>query len=489
MSEEAYNMLCKHAVTAGSAFRWAWLTLQWNLGCRSVNVAKVLLTHMGVEGDAITISFARTKSDLAGDIRHLKHVYCNPHCPQKCSVLALAVLMMSTATNRGSNGAEPASRLFQGKNQAHRFNEQRSKAVAALGDELRLLGFLEEGETISTHSVRKGVGTMLSSKPGGPGIITICLRLSWALGQVMSAHLKLEAGGDCFVGRVAACLDLSSADFAVLPPHFKDPTDPDVVTAGAECFGDVWSSNPDLRELLVRLLASIVCHQEHLTTQFGDGNSAMVQGLALFQDEDRLGRLKLAVTTEPGHLTATGVPPTVYLFKKLETLGRELKTLATAFEEMPDKIVEKFVGLRDSQIEHAGFVTQSIMENALKAQPAMISEQTKSFAIGLGTSQHAHPDQPALSGPGDGTGTLKWGKYPNALLQQHGGTSPYYDTPGQFCMPESFETLNTVARLWYRGNPGHPSAGDGCKIKPCRCLTNESFGPTPSSKSAGSPTN
>ena len=478
MSEEAYNLLCKHAVTAGSAFRWAWLTLQWNLGCRSVNVAKVLLSHMGVEGDAITISFARTKSDLAGDIRHLKHVYCNPHCPQKCSVLALAVLLMSTATNRGSNGAEPASRLFQGKTQAHRFNEQLSKAVAALGDELRLLGFLEEGEIISTHSVRKGMGTMLASKPGGPGIITICLRLSWALGQVMSAYLKLEAGGDCFVGRVAACLDLSSADFAVLPPHFDDPNGQDVVAAGAECFGDVWSSNPDLRGLLVRLLASVVYHQEYLTTHFGGGNSAMVQGLALFQDKDRLGRLKLAVTTEPGHLTATGVPPTVFLFKKLEILGSELKTLATAVEEMPDKIVQQFIGLRDSEIEHAGFVTRDVMETALQAQSLMISEQIKLFVSGFGASQHAHPDQPALPGPGD-TGTLKWGKYPNGLLQRHGGISPYYDTPGQFSMPDSSETLGTVARLWYLGNPGHPSAGNGCKIKPYRWMTNLSFGPTP----------
>ena len=87
MSEEAYNLLCKHAVTAGSAFRWAWLTLQWNLGCRSVNVAKVLLNHMGVEGDAVTISFARTKSDLAGDVRQARTFRRSPRAEAFGAVL------------------------------------------------------------------------------------------------------------------------------------------------------------------------------------------------------------------------------------------------------------------------------------------------------------------------------------------------------------------------------------------------------------------
>ena len=65
----------------------------------------------------------------------------------------------------------------------------------------------------------------------------------------------------------------------------------------------------------------------------------------------------------------------MFLFKKLEILGSELKTLATAVEEMPEKVVQKFIGLRDSQIEHnAGFVIRDIMENALKAQSVMISE-------------------------------------------------------------------------------------------------------------------
>ena len=481
MSKGVYELLAGDAVAAGSAFRWSWLTCQWNLGCRSVNVEKILLDHMGVEGDAITISFARTKSDLGGDVRHLKHVCANPLDPKTCAVLSPGVQLMATAASRNENGTSPASRLCQGKTQAHRFNEQLGKAAGDREDELQGLGFVEKGDHMSTHSIRKGVGTHMTAAPGGPGIITICLRLSWALGQVMSACLKLEAGGDQFAGRAAACLPLDSSNFAVLPPHFPDPSDVDVVAAAEESFGEIWSDHRDLHGLLVRLLASVVCHRDCLVKEFGAGNSALLQGLPVFQDEARLVRLQRAVTTKGGVLTATGVPPTVLLFRKVDMLADQLNALASKIDEMPAQIVKEFLGLRDSQIEHAGFVTQAMLESALQAQATLISQTLKQHMDALGNGS-MHADPPAPNGPADGNGAAAWGKHPSKLMQRHGGRlgrpSPLCDTPPGFTMPKGPGTLHSVARLWWLGNKGHPDAGAGCKIRPCRNLTSASFGPS-----------
>ena len=481
MGKGAYELLARTAVKAGSAFNWSWLTLQWNLGCRSVNIEKILLDHCGVIEDAMTITFARTKSDLGGDIRHLKHVYANPGNPSICSVLALAVQLMATASDRTENGKMPASRLYQGKTQAHRFNEQLSKAAAESEGELQAQGFVEKGEKITTHSIRKGVGTYSTAMPGGPGIITICLRLSWARGQVMSAYLKLEAGGDQFAGRTAACLPLDSSDFAVLPPHFPDPSNADVVAAAIESFGDLWHDHADLHGLLIRLMASVVYHKDYLVKEFGGGNSALLQGLAVFRDESRLLRLQQAVTTQPGALTATGVPPTVHLFNKVDVLGEQLAHLASEIAEMPERTVKNFLELRDSQIEHAGFVTHASLQSALQEQATTISQELKRFADELG-SRSTHTDPIVSDELTDGNGTTSWGKHPSKLMQRHGGThgspSPLYDTPPSFVMPRPSETLHSVARLWFLGNTGHPEAGVGCRIRPCRRLTTDSFGPS-----------
>jgi hypothetical protein len=58
----------------------------------------------------------------------------------------------------------------------------------------------------------------------------------------------------------------------------------------------MWISQPHLQGLLVLLVASVVYHKDFLLASYGDGNSALVQGLALFADEARLGRLQAIVT-------------------------------------------------------------------------------------------------------------------------------------------------------------------------------------------------
>lgn len=67
-----------------------------------------------------------------------------------------------------------------------------------------------------------------SGSTGGPSIVSVCLRCGWSLGNVMERYFRYEAAGDQFTGRTVAGLSVNSDSFAVMPPHFKNPTDSEV---------------------------------------------------------------------------------------------------------------------------------------------------------------------------------------------------------------------------------------------------------------------
>jgi hypothetical protein len=92
---EVYCALCKWLQEDGSnesIFGHCFLTLTWNLMCRSKNTIFIQREHIGWSGDAMTIQFAHSKTDREGqDAGNKRHVYANPfhasylpstiHCP------------------------------------------------------------------------------------------------------------------------------------------------------------------------------------------------------------------------------------------------------------------------------------------------------------------------------------------------------------------------------------------------------------------------
>lgn len=44
-----------------SIFGWAWLTLQWNLLCRTSSVMDIHLEHLDWAGDCLKVTFAKSK--------------------------------------------------------------------------------------------------------------------------------------------------------------------------------------------------------------------------------------------------------------------------------------------------------------------------------------------------------------------------------------------------------------------------------------------
>ena len=97
LSSGVYRFLSLQAIKDGNSFLWAWLTMQWNLMCRSINVQTILLEHFNVDGDAFTEKFFKTKSGQGGEQSYGKHVYANPLTPEICPILSFAVHAMATA--------------------------------------------------------------------------------------------------------------------------------------------------------------------------------------------------------------------------------------------------------------------------------------------------------------------------------------------------------------------------------------------------------
>lgn len=115
-----YRKLCTWMIADGSKealFSWAFLTLTWNLVCRSKNTTCIHKNHLSWEDDSLIIQFAHQKTDMEGDTDATKrHIYANPEDPCICPILALSVYLATTA--RRESGL-----LFGGNNQYERFRK------------------------------------------------------------------------------------------------------------------------------------------------------------------------------------------------------------------------------------------------------------------------------------------------------------------------------------------------------------------------------
>jgi hypothetical protein len=84
-----YKSLCKWLIEDGSKeslFSWCFLTLTWNLVCRSKNTVNIHSSHISWENDSLTIQFAHMKTDMQGFEEAVKrHIYSNPLEPKYLS--------------------------------------------------------------------------------------------------------------------------------------------------------------------------------------------------------------------------------------------------------------------------------------------------------------------------------------------------------------------------------------------------------------------
>jgi hypothetical protein len=139
---------------------------------------------------------------------------------------------------------------------------------------------------LGTHSERKGAMSYVSSgSTCSPSSETIHLRSGHSLGNVDDKYYSLQKAGDQYCGRVVAGLPISQAEFAILPPHFPQQANRNVIVDAINaCFPGFPSS---MALVLEHCLACLVWHSDFLKKE-------MPQAAPLFQT-GQLEKLKTLV--------------------------------------------------------------------------------------------------------------------------------------------------------------------------------------------------
>jgi hypothetical protein len=154
--------------------------------------------------------------------------------------------------------------------------------------------------------------------------MSIWLRAGWSLGAVQQSRYIFEgAGGDQFVGRAAAGLNINCIDFAILPPHFNS-RDGQVLTTSE--WNDIlpgYETYPEcFRVAIPYLLASLVYHSEWLQSTLPAQHPLFLQRvwtsgiISRLKSKVHLGR----VFNQATGMKSTGIPPSVVILGEFSEL-------------------------------------------------------------------------------------------------------------------------------------------------------------------------
>ena len=331
-----YMLLCDRTLMLyDGCFAHLFLTTQWNLMCRLKSVQTLDTSDITCEDDSVGCTFYKTKTNQDGSgMTDPSHIYANPFSPTTCWVTALGLYLACSPDQQPGH-------LFPGANQKNRFGKVMSRLLKGEGVMDKKYG---------THSVRKGVATFAcSGSTGGPSIVSVCLRCGWSLGSVQDRYLKYEAAGDQYLGRVVASLPLNKAEFAILPPHFADPTDP-IVTTSIDCMFPSMSSQVHLRGVLSLCLASLAFHSTVLIKLLPATHS-LLQSYA-FRERGLWNDLRDRVSiSDSCTLKPTGIPPHVEMYQRQRMTHEAVEKIRSLVLDGVSALLEE-KGVRAGNITH-----------------------------------------------------------------------------------------------------------------------------------------
>jgi hypothetical protein len=163
------------------------------------------------------------------------------------------------------------------------------------------------------------------------------------MGQVKDIYFHQTQGGDEFVGRCVAMLNMMNGDFAVSPAFFDDDVDAVWLQNTINDVFPQFRSVVGMDRVLRMCLASLIHHRDEVTA-FAPSHIAR-RNIPIFCDPSRIAcaieKVKLVHAWESRELHLTGVPPHVKELVDLDALRRESL-------EVADKVYEKVMtGLKE----------------------------------------------------------------------------------------------------------------------------------------------
>ena len=357
MTPELYQALCKWFMEWGNiegVFAACFLSLTWHLACRSNNTGKIKTSHMQwTYFDALHIWFRHTKTQKHGEARrHKRACYSNPYRPEIDLPFLLGLYLATAFNTKQKRG----SRLFPGghKSQSARMGNLLKKVLHEHKAEVLAMGY-DSIDEIGVHSVRKGVSTYLASMPGGPPAAALCLRGGWSMGQVKDIYFHQTDGGDEFVGRCAALLNMANGEFATSPAIFEDIDKETLDMATAEVFPH-FCEMEGMERILARCLASLQYHRKYVLTFPADH---VARSISLYRQNVLSNKLepftKVYRSWETSE-TLTGIPPHI---KSLVDIGTIKEQQGLIVDKVYNKVMDGLKAYFEDRAIGGGQLTEA----------------------------------------------------------------------------------------------------------------------------------
>ena len=370
LRKSGYVMLARKALIEPGCVRTsllahAFMVIDWNLMSRSQEVGSLRWENIGWECDSLTVTSCKSKTNQSGEHITPRFLYANPIEPVICPILALGIKLVCTNT---------CGNIFEGVSAESKFSNWLQNKMANLNlEEIARLGC--RPKDIGTHSFRKGASTFACGVTDGPQYEIVNLRMEHTNGGVKDRYIFRQAGADKFVGRTVCGLDLTSSDFAILPPHFIDLNDVDF--AQILPVDALSVENPGFLSAIPFLIASVIYHWDWIKATLPPRHSIFYSKIVTLGLVSAWKSKVSIVSDYQADIRPTGIPMVIAIAKSVDRLSNvtmeKFEAVFEVIEELPERIrdsVMECIGSANGVIVHQ----ENAIRNAVKEIVAPLAE-------------------------------------------------------------------------------------------------------------------
>ena len=399
MTPELYKSACRWFLEWGSTegiFCACFFVFTWHLACRSNNTARIRYGHMSwTFFNAMHVRFRHTKTQQHGEARRQKRAcYSNPFE----WYIDLPLLMGLYFATNFNTSQRRGMKLFPGgaKNQSSRVMHLFKKLLSEHKNEVLAMGY-DSIDELGLHSIRKGVSTHLASLPGGPPPAALCLRAGWSMGPVKDIYYHQTQGGDEFVGRCAAMLNMFNGNFACSPAYFQSENI-ELSALVNEAVKDNFPHHHEMdgmARILHRCLASMIYHRNTIL-QLPANHVA--RSIMMFRQSSPsvhtnilAGHVRIIHSWET-NTELTGIPLHV---KTLVDIAAIKATQETIVERVSERVITGVTDLLDARKIGGGELTECRVNDMIaKAVASQFDSLTSTLIQTLGRGNNPLPHRP-----------------------------------------------------------------------------------------------
>ena len=366
---QLYEQLCKWAVKSGTIigiFVWAFLTTQWNVMGRTVDVDPLGFHNLRKgQHDSIIFKYDSNKADKKGEKVTPKNCYSNPARPFISLFLALGCYLCINQNKFKRN----SDKLFQASGKDGSASNSFSKALKKLVEKVHsgwetIRNYSVRDGHFHPHGVRKGSGTHVTTcTMDPPPIPSVLMRGEWSLGKVLEVYWKYSMIGDTYLGRCLAGFDPDKPGFGVLPPHFREGMENHHINEGMQlCFGGILENfgGSGIEGALLLFLASIVYHADSfLFVEIADHSNHAFLNIPILNKPELLRELQKLVTLEPAGdvQQATGVPRHSLMMDELKDFYDAVQGYSAEVKELKETLPTMVKDAIEEKAAESGQVT------------------------------------------------------------------------------------------------------------------------------------